>query len=300
MVMAPIARATLPVTKPTTVRARKVGMSLSLAATNSTSAPIIVRAGCDESGPDQDGPPRVPLGFIWCACGEVHRAAPLGGRMAWLRGARLRWAIAGVVLVVLVVAAIVAWPYVQRYTGAAPPAQFYQKVQPEPALAQDYPRVLGGARNTKKKKPTLAEAWDRAAAADTVKLDLKQTDRGFLNDLVAFLAQRARSRRVMISSGDRGALLYLHGRLPDVTLLFSVAGPDAVHQLQSDPALQEDIGGVSVFKGLVDADLITWVHRHKLLILAWTVNDSQRLNQLVRLGVDGITTANLAFLRALS
>jgi Glycerophosphoryl diester phosphodiesterase family len=262
--------------------------------------------------------------------------------MAWLRGGRRRWVIAGVVLVALVAAAIVAWPYVQLYTGAAPPAQFYQKVQPDPALAQDYPRVLGVAHNAGNnlgtlataerhgadvmeidvisargqlvagrdqpwpwlarqlfRGPTLAEAWDRAAAVSIVKLDLKQTDRGFLDDLVAFLAPRAGSRSVMISSGDRGALLYLHRRLPDATLLFSVAGPDAVHQLQSDTDLQQAIGGASVFQGLVDANLVTWMHRHKLPILAWTVNDSQRLNQLVRLGVDGITTANLAILRAL-
>ena len=262
--------------------------------------------------------------------------------MAWLRGGRLRWVIAGVVLVALVAGAVVAWPYVQLYTGAAPPAQFYQKVHVAPALAQDYQRVLGVAHNAGNnletlataerygagvieidvisargqlvagrdqpwpwlarqlfRGPTLAEAWDRATAADIVKLDLKQTDRGFLDDLVAFLARRARSRRVMISSGDQGALLYLHSRLPDVTLLFSVAGPDAVHQLQSDPALQKAIGGVSVFQALADANLVTWVHQHKLLILAWTVNDSQRLNQLVRLGVDGITTANLAILRTL-
>ena len=262
--------------------------------------------------------------------------------MAWLRGGRLRWVIAGVVLVALVAAAIVAWPYVQLYTGAAPPAQFYQKVHVEPALAHDYQRVLGVAHNAGNnletlataerygadvieidvisargqlvagrdqplpwlarqlfRGPTLAEAWDRATAADMVKLDLKQTDRGFLDDLVAFLAPRAGSRRVMISSGDQGALLYLHSRLPDVTLLFSVAGPDAVHQLQSDPALQKAIGGASVFQALVDANLVTWAHRHKLLILAWTVNDSQRLTQLVRLGVDGITTANLAILRTL-
>jgi hypothetical protein len=32
---------------------------------------------------------------------------------------------------------------------------------------------------------------------------------------------------------------------------------------------------------------------------AWTVSDGQRLNELVRLGADGITTANLAILRAL-
>ena len=147
--------------------------------------------------------------------------------------------------------------------------------------------------------PTLAEAWDHAAAAGIVTLDLKQTDRGFLDDPVAFLAPRVKSRRVMISSRDQGALLYVHDRLPDVTLLFSMAGPDAVHQLQSDPALQKAIGGVSVFQGLVDANLVTWLHRHKLLVVAWTVNDSQRFNQLVRLGVDGITTDNLAILRAL-
>ena len=147
--------------------------------------------------------------------------------------------------------------------------------------------------------PTLAEAWDRAAAADIVKLDLKQSDRGFLDDLIAFVAPRAKSRRVMIVSGDRDALLYLHSRLPDVTLMFSAGSPDAVHQLQTDPELQEAVGGVSAFQGLVDANLVAWVHQHKLLILAWTVNDSQRFNQLVRLGVDGITTANLAILRAL-
>ena len=172
--------------------------------------------------------------------------------MVRLRGGRRRWVIAGVLVAVLVVAAIVAWPYVQLYMGAAPPAQFYQEVELEPALAHDYPRVLGVAHNAGNNLGTLTRA-----------------------------------------------LLYLHSRLPEVTMLFSVAGPDAVHQLLSTPALQGAIGGVSVFQGLVDANLVAWVHQHGLLILAWTVNDSQRLNQLVRLGVDGITTANLAILQAL-
>jgi len=148
--------------------------------------------------------------------------------------------------------------------------------------------------------PTLVQAWNGAAAAGIIKLDLMQADRGFLDDLVAFLAPRAGSRQVMISSRDSSALLYLHSRLPDVTMLFSVAGPDAVHQLQSDSTLQRSIGGVSVFQGLVDANLVTWVHAHRLVILAWTVNDSDRFNELVRLGVDGITTDNLAILRVLS
>lgn len=50
----------------------------------------------------------------------------------------------------------------------------------------------------------------------------------------------------------------------------------------------------------MDANLVTWAHAHRLIMLAWTVNDGGRFNQLVRLGVDGITTANLVILRALS
>jgi glycerophosphoryl diester phosphodiesterase len=262
--------------------------------------------------------------------------------MARLPGRRLRWVITGVLAVALITAGIVAWPLAQRYTGAAPPDQFYRQVQREPALAQDYPRILGVAHNAGNnlgtlatalryradvieidvisargqlvagrpqpwawlarqlfRGPTLAEAWEHAAAAHTIKLDLKESDRGFLDDLIAFVAPRAKSRPVMIVSGDQGALLYLHRRLADVTLMFSVNSPDAVHELKSDAALQKAIGGISVFQGLVDANLVTWAHQHKLLILAWTVNDSQRLNQLVQLGVDGITTANLAILRAL-
>ena len=263
--------------------------------------------------------------------------------MPWLPRGRLRWMmIAGALLAAVVIAVIVAWPHAQRYTGAAPPAQFYEKVPLEPALVRDYQRVLGVAHNAGNnletlstalrygadvieidvisargrlmagrdqplpqlarqvfQGPTLAEAWDRAAAADIVKLDLKQTDRGFLDDLVAFLTPHAKSRRVMISSGDASSLRYLHSRLPDLTMLFSANGPDAVHQLESDPALQKAVGGASVFQGLIDANLVAWLHQHKLLTLAWTVNDGPRLNQLVRLGVDGITTANLAILRAL-
>jgi glycerophosphoryl diester phosphodiesterase len=263
--------------------------------------------------------------------------------MARLRRGRLRWVIATGVVIVLATAAVVAWPYAQRYTGSAPPPQFYDQIHLEPALAGDYSRVLGVAHNAGDnlgtlstalrygadvieidvisargqlvagrdqpwgwlarqlfRGPTLVQAWDGAAAAGAVKLDLKQTDRGFLDDLVSFLAPRARSRRVMISSRDSSALLYLHSRLPGVTMLFSVAGPDAVRQLKSDSALQKAIGGVSVFHGLVDANLVSWVHARGLVILAWTVNDSENFNRLVRLGVDGITTDNLAILRALA
>jgi len=261
--------------------------------------------------------------------------------MARLR-ARRWWAVAGVLVVALAVAVVATWPLIRRYTGAAPPAQLYEKIQLDPALAQDYGKVLGVAHNAGNNPgttatalrdgadvieidvlsargqlvagrpqpwrwlaerlfqgPTLAQAWQQAAAASVIKLDLMQTDRKFLDELVAFLTARSGSRRVMISSRDPAALLYLHRRLPGRTLLFSVAFPDAVHRLESDHALQEAVGGASVFQGLVDAKLVSWLHEHKLIVLAWTVNEGGRFNQLIRLGVDGITTANLAIPRAL-
>jgi glycerophosphoryl diester phosphodiesterase len=45
---------------------------------------------------------------------------------------------------------------------------------------------------------------------------------------------------------------------------------------------------------------VRWAHQHTLLVLAWRVNDGKRLNQLLHLRVDAITTRNLAILQALS
>jgi hypothetical protein len=90
--------------------------------------------------------------------------------MARWRGSRLRWAVAGLLVVVLVAAVIVAWPLVQLYTGAAPPAQFYEKVELDPALTQDYPQVLGVAHNAGNNLGTLAAALRNGA--DVVEIDV--------------------------------------------------------------------------------------------------------------------------------
>jgi hypothetical protein len=148
--------------------------------------------------------------------------------------------------------------------------------------------------------PTLASAWQHAAAAKIIKLDLQQTGRGLLDSLVRFLDER-RGHSVMISTRDAAAIEYLRPRLPaGITLLFSVAFPQAVAQIQSDRALTDAVGGISVFQGLVDSNLVRWAHQRNLLVLAWTVNDAAHLSQQLELGVDGITTANLAILQALS
>jgi glycerophosphoryl diester phosphodiesterase len=147
--------------------------------------------------------------------------------------------------------------------------------------------------------PSLAQAWDAADGSD-IKLDLKQDDSSFLKQVADFVASQAGPQRVLISSPDPAALLYLHNRLPGATLLFTLSNPASVTQLRSDPALEQVIGGVSAFQGLVDPSLVHWLHGMKLLVIAWTVTDGTQLNHLVGLGVDGVTTPNLAILRALS
>ena len=147
---------------------------------------------------------------------------------------------------------------------------------------------------------SLEEMWSRAEPARVIKLDLKATDRTTLDSLVVFLMPRLAHHQVMISSGDATSIAYLHPRLPSVVLLFSAGWPDELAAVRANPGLLADIGGVSVFHGLVDPALVTWMHQRRLLVLTWTVNDGQRLNEVVRDGVDGVTTANLAILRALA
>jgi hypothetical protein len=148
--------------------------------------------------------------------------------------------------------------------------------------------------------PTLADAWAYASAARIIKLDLQQNDPALVEQVAAFVAGQPASRPVMISTRDPYALHYLRPRLPHATLLFSAGFPDAIQQIESDASLRADVDGVSAFQGLVTGTFVRWAHRHHLVVLAWTVNDGSRLNQLLALGVDGITSQNLAVLDALA
>lgn len=147
---------------------------------------------------------------------------------------------------------------------------------------------------------SLARAWEHSAAARVVQLDLQQDDQRLLDSLVRFLAERPH-RPVMVSSRDPAAIEYLRPRLPaSVRLVLSVPFPQAVQRVRTDTSLARAIGGISVFHGLVDRDLVNWAHARHLVVFAWTVNDDEQLDELLRLGVDGISTDNLAILRALS
>lgn len=146
--------------------------------------------------------------------------------------------------------------------------------------------------------PTLAEVWDAAAEADVIKLDLKESSPRFLSMLFDFLAERD-DHQIIVSTRSIEALRAFRERAPRVIRLLSVSTSGHLRSLQSDGALVALIDGVSIRHSLLNKETAAWLKERRLIILAWTVNDAQRMNELVGYGVDAITTDNLAIMELL-
>lgn len=144
--------------------------------------------------------------------------------------------------------------------------------------------------------PLLSSIWNIADGKSRIQLDLKDASPHFIRLLIAFLEDRGGGGDAIVSSRSPYALEMIHSQLPDVTLLYSVGDRASLVALQNDEALISHINGVSTRSSLLDAETIDWLKDHDLLVLAWTVNDFSTVDQLIDLGVDGVTTDNLAII----
>jgi glycerophosphoryl diester phosphodiesterase len=152
------------------------------------------------------------------------------------------------------------------------------------------PRVFRG--------PALAEVWEAAAEADVIKLDLKESSNRYLDLLIAFLEERG-DREVVVASGNERALRTFQDRYPRAIRLLSVGNSRDLRRLRERPARVALVDGVTIRASLVDEDAAAWLREQGMLIFVWTVNDLDRLNTLVLLGVDAVTTDNLAIMELL-
>lgn len=93
-----------------------------------------------------------------------------------------------------------------------------------------------------------------------------------------------------LSSFSRVALEHARLAAPDLSrgLLF-----DERHPNWLDEALALDCQSVVFHHSLIDANLVALAHRHRLAVLAYTVNDEAEAVRLIRLGVDGLITDEL-------
>ena len=147
--------------------------------------------------------------------------------------------------------------------------------------------------------PRLDQIWVASAAADAIKLDLKEDSPAFNELVLSFLAERRGHRRVIVVSPDPRVLRLFAEHEPDVLRFLGVGSADRFRAIEDDPTLSAVLDGVSVRHTLVDSERAAWLEERDLFTLAWTVNDLARVNELVLLGVDAVTTDNLAIMTLL-
>jgi len=148
--------------------------------------------------------------------------------------------------------------------------------------------------------PPLEHVWIASAAAPVIKLDLKENSPAFTELLLDFVTARQGQRTVVVVSGDPALLRRFAFDAPSVLRFLSVSGTASYDRFTREPELAALLDGVSIRHELLTDERAAWLEEHELLTVAWTVNDLDRVNELVPLGVDAITTDNLAIVALLS
>lgn len=147
--------------------------------------------------------------------------------------------------------------------------------------------------------PTLEQVWAASYRADAFKLDLKEDSPEYVDLVVDFINSRPEGRDIVVASRSPDVLATIRERAPRALLLLSVGDDAAFQRLRGDERLQRTIDGITVRESLVDFAMMNWLDERGIGAFVWTVNDMERVNELIRLGVDGITTDNLAILSLL-
>ena len=146
---------------------------------------------------------------------------------------------------------------------------------------------------------TLLGAWRYSARAAGIELDIKESSPAALDQIAAFLKREWDGRPVIVASKDPSVLAVMTKGVPAAFRLMSIDRPAALDAFQKGggPGAMPD--GVTVQESLLDPSSMKWFRSRGLVVLAWTVNDPTRFDQLVDLGVDGVATDNLAITQRL-
>jgi glycerophosphoryl diester phosphodiesterase len=143
---------------------------------------------------------------------------------------------------------------------------------------------------------TLEQAWEMSSEASIIQLDLKERSPAYQRKVFEFLETHQDGPPIMVSTRDTATLWSLQERYPDVLRFLSIDDRVALEIMLQDPELGEMLNGVTVRHTLLDEVSVQRLNESGVAIIAWTVNDLERVNDLVKLGVNGITTDNLAIL----
>lgn len=153
--------------------------------------------------------------------------------------------------------------------------------------------------------PTLAAVLDACGPMGVnieIKSDPNESDYDDEYPVVGLVLDAIRARltkdRALISSFDMGAINAVHDHRSNIPTAFLTA--DAVGpEVAVGRAVAHNHLAVNPAEGLVTARFVTAAHDAGLAVYPWTVDDPDRMRELVDFGVDGIITNTPAVLRAL-
>lgn len=143
--------------------------------------------------------------------------------------------------------------------------------------------------------PRLRDAWAYSSGATVLKLDLKSTGDRALAQLVRFIGARPTDQQLIMVSNDQNALILLDAALPNTVQLLSISNGDEVDELLMHNGRVDGVEGISIPAWVLTAERVLALKERGYVIDAWTVNDVDQLVQLATMGVDSVTTDNLAF-----
>jgi len=135
--------------------------------------------------------------------------------------------------------------------------------------------------------PSLAAALSMLGTAIDVFVEVKALPAAHDSALLAALAEGPAPHRYRIHSFDHRIVKRIRMQRPSLPAgVLSVSYPiDPVTPVQAASATT-----LWQQEGLIDADLITALHREGYSVYAWTVDEPARIRHLVELGVDAICT----------
>jgi glycerophosphoryl diester phosphodiesterase len=155
---------------------------------------------------------------------------------------------------------------------------------------------------TGERVPTLVELLDLAQNLIKVNIEIKgmsTRDDGIEIEVAEMVRQHTMQDAVIISSFNPWALLRMHQTVGEFrcALLYTRDSPLNSAPEWSLPTLQ--LQAVHPEFTLVDRDYVDWAHHAGYLVNVWTVNELAQMEEMIRLGVDGIITDHPALLRHL-
>ncbi|MFQ5793521.1 MAG: glycerophosphodiester phosphodiesterase [Candidatus Bipolaricaulia bacterium] len=137
---------------------------------------------------------------------------------------------------------------------------------------------------------TLKQAIDTIPDSIELIVDIKATlpEDTALQGLLRLLDQRQRLATTLLASPDER----VHERLKrlDRSVQLSLSDPDLNRPNVWEKVERLEPKVISLHWTVANHHAVTQIHRHGIAVITWTVNEPDRMEHMIELGVDGITT----------